>query len=47
MANHATPRTNKLYDRRGDKITQDAGERIRIEQPLTARVTSPVAFNTP
>jgi hypothetical protein len=47
MANHASPRTTKLYDRRGDKITQDAGERIRIEQPLTARVTSPVAFNTP
>jgi hypothetical protein len=43
MANHATPRTNKLYDRRGDKITQDAGERVRIEQQLTARVTSPVA----
>jgi len=25
------PRTTKLYDRRGDKITQDAVERIRIE----------------
>jgi integrase len=31
MANHASPRTTKLYDRRGDKITQDAVERIRIE----------------
>jgi len=29
MANHASPRTTKLYDRRGDKITQDAVERIR------------------
>jgi integrase len=32
MANHASPRTTKLYDRRGDKITQDAVERIRIEK---------------
>jgi site-specific recombinase XerD len=31
MANHASPRTTKLYDRRSDKITQDAVERIRIE----------------
>jgi hypothetical protein len=31
MANHASPRTTKLYDRRADKITQDAVERIRIE----------------
>lgn len=31
MANHASPRTTKLYDRRTDKITQDAVERIRIE----------------
>ena len=31
MANHASPRTTKLYDRRGDKITQDAVERVRIE----------------
>jgi len=31
MANHASPRTTKLYDRRDDKITQDAVERIRIE----------------
>jgi integrase/recombinase XerC len=31
MANHASPRTTKLYDRRGDKITQEAVERIRIE----------------
>jgi site-specific recombinase XerD len=31
MANHASPRTTKLYDRRGDRITQDAVERIRIE----------------
>ena len=31
MANHASPRTTKLYDRRGDNITQDAVERIRIE----------------
>ncbi|MGI9169838.1 MAG: tyrosine-type recombinase/integrase [Caulobacteraceae bacterium] len=31
MANHSSPRTTKLYDRRGDKITQDAVERIRIE----------------
>jgi site-specific recombinase XerD len=31
MANHSSPRTTKLYDRRRDKITQDAIERIRIE----------------
>lgn len=31
MANHASPRTTKLYDRRGDQITQAAVERIRIE----------------
>ena len=31
MANHASPRTTKLYDCRGDKITQDAVERICIE----------------
>jgi len=31
MANHVSLRTTKLYDRRGDRITQDAVERIRIE----------------
>lgn len=31
MANHASPKTTKLYDRRNDQITQDAIERIRIE----------------
>jgi site-specific recombinase XerD len=31
MANHSSPRTTKLYDRRRDSITQDAIERIRIE----------------
>jgi len=31
MANHSSPRTTKLYDRRRDGITQDAIERIRIE----------------
>jgi len=31
MANHASPRTTKLYDRRKDRITQEAIERIRIE----------------
>ena len=31
MANHASPRTTKFYDRRGGKITQDAAVRIRIE----------------
>jgi len=31
MANHASPRTTKLYDRRGDNITHEAVERIRIE----------------
>lgn len=31
MANHASPRTTKLYDRRSDRISQDAVERIRIE----------------
>ena len=31
MANHSSPRTTKLYDRRNDRITQDAIERIRIE----------------
>lgn len=31
MANHSSPRTTKLYDRRSDKITQEAIERIRIE----------------
>ncbi len=31
MANHSSPRTTKLYDRRPDKITQEAIERIRIE----------------
>jgi integrase len=31
MANHVSPRTTKLYDRRDDKITQEAVERIRIE----------------
>jgi site-specific recombinase XerD len=31
MANHASPRTTKLYDRRADPITQGAVERIRIE----------------
>ena len=31
MANHASHRTTKLCDRRSDKITQDAVERIRIE----------------
>lgn len=31
MANHSSPRTTKLYDRRRDGVTQDAIERIRIE----------------
>jgi site-specific recombinase XerD len=31
MANHSSPRTTKLYDRRSDRITQEAIERIRIE----------------
>ncbi|WP_199060270.1 tyrosine-type recombinase/integrase [Brevundimonas sp. ASV9] len=31
MANHSSPRTTKLYDRRNDRIIQDAIERIRIE----------------
>ena len=31
MANHSSPRTTKLYDRRKDRITQDAIERIRLE----------------
>lgn len=30
MANHASPRTTQLYDRRQDEITQDAVERIRF-----------------
>jgi len=30
MANHSSPRTTKLYDRRGDKITLDEYEKIRI-----------------
>lgn len=31
MANHSSPRTTKLYDRRKDRITQAAIERIQIE----------------
>lgn len=31
MANHSSPRTTKLYDRRSDRITQGAVERIVIE----------------
>jgi len=30
MANHASPRTTKLYDRRGDEATLDEYEKIRI-----------------
>jgi integrase/recombinase XerD len=30
MANHADPRTTRLYDRRGDKISLDEIEKIRI-----------------
>jgi site-specific recombinase XerD len=30
MANHASPRTTKLYDRRGDEITLDEYEKISI-----------------
>jgi integrase/recombinase XerD len=30
MANHSSPRTTKLYDRRGDEITLDEYEKIRI-----------------
>ena len=30
MAAHESPRTTKLYDRRGDKITLDEVERINI-----------------
>lgn len=31
MANHSSPRTTKLYDRRKDRVTQAAIERIQIE----------------
>ena len=30
MANHSSPRTTKLYDRRNDEITLDEYEKIRI-----------------
>ena len=30
MANHSSPRTTKLYDRRGDEITLDEYEKVRI-----------------
>ncbi|SMF55368.1 Site-specific recombinase XerD [Azospirillum oryzae] len=30
MANHASTRTTQLYDRRGDRVSQDEVERIRI-----------------
>ena len=30
MANHSSPRTTKLYDRRGDEVTLDEYEKIRI-----------------
>jgi integrase len=30
MATHESPRTTKLYDRTGDEITLDEGERIQI-----------------
>ena len=30
MANHSSPRTTKLYDRRGEEITLDEYEKIRI-----------------
>jgi len=30
MANHSSPRTTKLYDRRGDEITLDEYEKIQI-----------------
>ena len=30
MATHESPRTTKLYDRRGDEITLDEIERITI-----------------
>jgi len=30
MAHHSSPRTTKLYDRRGDEITRDEYEKIRI-----------------
>jgi len=30
MAAHESPRTTKLYDRRGDEITLDEVERINI-----------------
>jgi hypothetical protein len=30
MAAHESPRTTKLYDRTGDKITPDEVERIQI-----------------
>jgi hypothetical protein len=30
LANHASPRTTKLYDRRSDEISLDEVEKIRI-----------------
>jgi hypothetical protein len=30
MANHASPRTTKLYDRRSDEISLDEVEKITI-----------------
>jgi hypothetical protein len=30
MANHSSPRTTKLYDRRNDQLTLDEYERIGI-----------------
>jgi hypothetical protein len=30
IANHASPRTTKLYDRRSDDISRDEVEKVRI-----------------
>jgi len=30
MANHASPRTTKLYDRRGEEAALDEYEKIRL-----------------